>query len=463
MHASLEGSRLGSQALQAHRRRAIGDAHKVELDEARVVEPSPHPRGDVGVEPTARPDDRRAGSTELGQVVDRAAYVVVGDVAENTAHEHDLCGHGVLVHIGPACIAAHDFDALEIEALRLSPRALNQRGLELNEARANIAVPRMLSEHPEDVTAVAGAHADGADLSGRRAVERGANRPPHHLQAPHQRRVRRVLIVPGHPVSRHNSSLVEVVDRIAIVTGGASGIGAALARRFAADGAAAVVIADVDAAAAEVVAAEIGGTAVMADVSVEADVRALVQRVLEQHGRVDIYCSNAGIGLGGGQDAPDDSWQRSWEVNVMAHVYAARALVPGWLARGDGYFLGTISAAALLNHVLAAPYAATKAAALSFFEWLAITYGPLGLRVAALCPQGVRTPMLLRSQEVSDFLLAGALEPEQVADIVVTAMRDERFLILPHPEVGEYFARKGADYDRWISGMQRLSQRVSGS
>jgi NAD(P)-dependent dehydrogenase (short-subunit alcohol dehydrogenase family) len=256
---------------------------------------------------------------------------------------------------------------------------------------------------------------------------------------------------------------VEVAGRVAIVTGGASGIGAALARRFGADGAAAVVVADVEAAAAEAVAAEIGGTAVMADVSIEADVQALVERVLEDHGRVDIYCSNAGIGLGGGQDAPDDSWQRSWEVNVMAHVYAARALVPGWLARGDGYFIGTISAAALLNHVLAAPYAATKAAALSFFEWLAITYGPQGLRVAALCPQGVRTPMLLRSQEVSDFLLAGALEPEQVADIVVTAMRDERFLILPHPEAGEYFARKGADYDRWIAGMQRLRQRVVGS
>jgi NAD(P)-dependent dehydrogenase (short-subunit alcohol dehydrogenase family) len=255
---------------------------------------------------------------------------------------------------------------------------------------------------------------------------------------------------------------VEVAGRVAIVTGGASGIGAALARRFAADGAAAVVIADVDTAAAEVVAAEIGGTAVMADVSVEADVQALTQRVLADHGRVDIYCSNAGIGLGGGQDAPDDSWQLSWEVNVMAHVYAARALVPGWVARGDGYFMGTISAAALLNHVLAAPYAATKAAALSFFEWLAITYGPHGLRVAALCPQGVRTPMLLRSQEVSDFLLADALEPEQVADIVITAMRDERFLILPHPEAGAYFARKGADYDRWIAGMQRLRQRVAG-
>ena len=201
----------------------------------------------------------------------------------------------------------------------------------------------------------------------------------------------------------------------------------------------------------------------MADVSVEADVQALVERVLEQHGRVDIYCSNAGIGLGGGQDAPDESWQRSWEVNVMAHVYAARALVSGWLARGEGYFMGTISAAALLNHVLAAPYAATKAAALSFFEWLAITYGPQGLRVAALCPQGVRTPMLLRSQEVSDFLLADALEPEEVADIVIAAMRDERFLILPHPEAGQYFARKGADYDRWITGMQRLRQRVAGS
>ncbi|HSP65172.1 MAG TPA: SDR family oxidoreductase [Candidatus Deferrimicrobium sp.] len=252
---------------------------------------------------------------------------------------------------------------------------------------------------------------------------------------------------------------MEVSGRVVIVTGGASGIGAALCRSFAAAGARGVVVADIDADAARCVADEVGGTAVVADVTREADVAALVSRAHEVHGVVDIYCSNAGIAVGGGLEAPDAEWQRSWAVHVMAHVYAARAVLPTMLERGEGYFVGTASAAALLNHIASAPYAVTKAATLSFLEWLAIAYGPRGVRVSALCPQGVRTPMLAAAGE-RDFLAEGALEPEVVAGAVLAALRDENFLILPHPEVSNYFARKADDYDRWLRGMQRMRARV---
>lgn len=244
-----------------------------------------------------------------------------------------------------------------------------------------------------------------------------------------------------------------------IVTGGASGIGAALCRAFAAAGAGGVVVADVNEAAASAVAGEVGGVAIATDVTRETDVAELVSRTVAAHGRVDIYCSNAGIALGGGAEAPDRDWQRSWEVHVMAHVYAARSVLPAMLERGEGYFVGTASAAALLNHIASAPYAVTKAATLSFLEWLAITHGSRGVRVSALCPQGVRTPMLAAAAE-RDFLTEGALEPSVVAGAVLEAVRDERFLILPHPEVREYFARKSSDYDRWLRGMQRLRDRV---
>jgi NAD(P)-dependent dehydrogenase (short-subunit alcohol dehydrogenase family) len=244
-----------------------------------------------------------------------------------------------------------------------------------------------------------------------------------------------------------------------VVTGGGSGIGAALCRAFATAGAAVVVVADVNEAAARAVAAEVGGTTTTTDVTRESDVRDLVQRTLADHGRLDIYCSNAGTGVGGGEDAADEVWQKGWEVHVMAHVYAARALVPVMLERGEGYLVGTISAAALLNHVQSAPYAVSKAAGLSLMEWLAITYGSRGIRVSALCPQGVRTPMLALAGE-ANFLAGDALEPAAVAAAVVDAIRDERFLILPHPEVREYFLRKASDYDRWLSGMQRLRDRV---
>ena len=252
---------------------------------------------------------------------------------------------------------------------------------------------------------------------------------------------------------------MEIRDRVVVVTGGGGGIGGALCRRFKADGASQVVVSDIDHRSAEKVAAEVGGMAVPADVSVESDVRGLVLRTVKEFGRVDIYCSNAGIAIGGGPEVWDMEWRQSWDVHVMAHVYAARALLPGMRARGDGYIVGTISAAALLNHILAAPYAVTKAAGLSFFEWMAIAYHDQGIRVSALCPQGVRTAMLAREGE-GNFLTAGALEPEQVADAVVEAIRDERFLILPHPEVGEFFRRKAADYDRWLRGMRRLRARI---
>jgi NAD(P)-dependent dehydrogenase (short-subunit alcohol dehydrogenase family) len=253
---------------------------------------------------------------------------------------------------------------------------------------------------------------------------------------------------------------MDVAGRVVVVTGGGGGIGAALCRRFAADGARALVVADLDREAAERVAADVGGTAARTDVTVEEDVQALVRTAVEAHGQVDLYCSNAGIAVGGGPEAPDEGWQRSWEVHAMAHVYAARALLPAWVERGEGYLLGTVSAAGLLNHVLAAPYAVSKAAGLSFLEWLSIAHGDDGVRVSALCPQGVRTAMLGSAQERTSFLQAGALEPDEVAEAVVDALREERFLVLPHPEVAGYFQRKAGDYDRWLRGMRRLRERT---
>ncbi|TMF11366.1 MAG: SDR family oxidoreductase [Chloroflexi bacterium] len=252
---------------------------------------------------------------------------------------------------------------------------------------------------------------------------------------------------------------MEIRNRVVVVTGGGGGIGGALCRRFAADGARQVVVSDIDREAAAAVAAEIGGAAVRADVTVESDVASLVRGIEATHGRVDIYCSNAGIAVGGGPEASDAAWRQSWDVHVMAHVYAARALLPGMLARGEGYLVGTISAAALLNHVLAAPYAVTKAAGLSFFEWMAIAYYDQGIRLSVVCPQGVRTAMLAQEGE-RNFLTAGALDPEQVADAVANGIHDERFLILPHADVGEFFLRKASDYDRWLRGMRRLRGRI---
>jgi NAD(P)-dependent dehydrogenase (short-subunit alcohol dehydrogenase family) len=254
---------------------------------------------------------------------------------------------------------------------------------------------------------------------------------------------------------------MEVAERVVVVTGGARGIGRALARRFAAGGAEAVVVADIDGDGAWAVAREIGGMAIRCDVSRESDIAQLIEKVQTAKGRIDIFCSNAGIAVGGGPEATNAEWQRIWDVNVMAHVFVARHLLPAMLARREGYILGTVSAAGLLNHVFAAPYGVTKAAALSLFEWLAIAHGDEGIRVSCLCPQGVKTDMLAAEKRLGlEFLTATALEPEQVADAVVEGMRSESFLILPHPDVAEYFNRKARDYDRWLRGMRRLRANI---
>ena len=251
-------------------------------------------------------------------------------------------------------------------------------------------------------------------------------------------------------------------DRVAVVTGGANGIGRALCRRFAAEQARGVVVADMDAGGAEAVAREVGGLSVTVDVSIEADIVRLVEQVIDTYGRVDVFCSNAGIGsTGGAIEASNEDWQRSWDVNYMPHVYAARAVVPGMLERGEGYLLQTASAAGLLNHFESAPYAVSKHAVVALAEWLAITYADRGIKVSCLCPQGVRTRMLLGEDGGREsFLLAGAVEPEDAAEAVIRGIDAERFLILPHPEVAEFYRRKGDDPDRWLMGMRRLRDRA---
>jgi NAD(P)-dependent dehydrogenase (short-subunit alcohol dehydrogenase family) len=250
-------------------------------------------------------------------------------------------------------------------------------------------------------------------------------------------------------------------DSVVVVTGGGSGIGRALCRRFAAEGARGVVVADRDEAGARELAAEIGGLAVTTDVGVEADLVRLVASAEAAIGPIDLFCSNAGIAVSGGVQVPDDDWRRIWDVNLMAHVYAARAVLPGMVARGRGYLLQTASAAGLLTQIGSAPYAVTKHAAVALAEWLAITYGGAGIKVSCLCPLGVRTEMLRQAPGgVGDMLRETAVEPDAVAEAVVAGLAEERFLILPHPEVAEYVRRKADDPDRWLRGMQRLQQRL---
>jgi len=260
---------------------------------------------------------------------------------------------------------------------------------------------------------------------------------------------------------------MDVAGRIVVVTGGADGIGAALCRRFAAAGAAKVVVADINGAGAAAVAAEIGGEAVTLDVRDGAAIAALVADLEARFGRIDLFCSNAGVG-GGDPDrnnaasATDDTWQRGWDVNVMAHVHAARAVIPGMLARGEGYILNTVSAAGLLSQIGSAVYSTTKHAAIGFAESLAIAHGDAGIRVSVLCPQGVDTAMLRAGGgSAQPQNLDGVLTPAQVADSVVEGLAAERFLILPHPIVETYMQRKTADYDRWLGGMRRLRARMA--
>ncbi len=250
---------------------------------------------------------------------------------------------------------------------------------------------------------------------------------------------------------------MKLAGKVAVVTGGASGIGRAMCRRFVAEGARALVVADLNGAAAAAVAGEIGGMACEVNVARAEDVARLVSDVTSKFGAIDFFCSNAGIMVEGGPETADSEWQRIWDINVMAHVFAARAVLPGMLARGAGYLVNTVSAAGLLSLIGSAPYSVTKHAALGFAEWLAITYYDRGIRVSAICPQGVRTGMLLDSDTGPARLLREtAVDPESVAEDVVRGIAEERFLILPHPEVAEYFRHKAGDYERWLRGMRKL-------
>ena len=257
---------------------------------------------------------------------------------------------------------------------------------------------------------------------------------------------------------------MELKDKVIVVTGGANGIGRALCQRFAAEKPKGIVVADLDGAGAAQVAAETGGLAVQTNVGNEADIIGLVRQANDAFGPVDLFCSNAGIGgAQGGAEVPNEIWQQIWEVNVMAHVFAARAVLPQMIARGSGYLLNTVSAAGLLTQIGNATYSVTKHAALAFAEWLAITHHEAGISVSCLCPQGVRTDMLLKAAQTKEaaFLIEGALEPAAVAEAVVQGLAAESFLILPHPEVAEYFKRKANDYDRWLRGMRRLQAQVT--
>lgn len=276
---------------------------------------------------------------------------------------------------------------------------------------------------------------------------------------------------------------MELRDQVVVVTGGASGIGRALAERFAAEGARGVVVADLDEAGAIAVADAIGPTArgIRCDVTSEDDLVATIALAAEAFGPVDLFCANAGVAVGIDEQTDDAVWDLALGVNVRAHVLAARLLVPGWLERGSGYFLATASAAGLLTQVGSAPYAVSKHAAVAFAEWLSVTYGDRGIGVSCLCPMGVDTPLLHGigrdpqsgavvtpdddpSPATSVVKAAGVvLAPEDVAGIVVEGLRDERFLILPHPEVGDFVRRKATDHDRWIAGMRRLQAQVGGN
>lgn len=259
---------------------------------------------------------------------------------------------------------------------------------------------------------------------------------------------------------------MELKDKVAVVTGGANGIGRALCERFAREGARGVVVSDIDAAGTARVAAEIGNLteslSVPADVSRENEIQDLVRAATEKFGQIDLFCSNAGIATLGNEEEANEVWQRTWDVNLMAHVYAARAILPQMLERKSGYILATASAAGLLTQIGSAPYAVTKHAAVAYAEWLSVTYHQRGLRVSCLCPQGVETAMTAGAHPVAKFLRENLISVETVADAVIEGLRDERFFILPHPEVGDYFKHKANDNERWLKALRRLSGDVLG-
>jgi NAD(P)-dependent dehydrogenase (short-subunit alcohol dehydrogenase family) len=250
-------------------------------------------------------------------------------------------------------------------------------------------------------------------------------------------------------------------DRIIVITGAASGIGRALAVRFKAEGAKLIVCADRDEKGVKATAEMVGGVAFTVDVSREADIENLIEAVEANHGPIDLFCSNAGIGVGGGAETPNADWQRIWDINVMAHVWAARHLVPRMAARGGGYLLNTASAAGLLSQIGSAPYAVTKHAAVGLAEWLSITHGDQGIKVSVLCPQAVRTAMTAGNPD-GVASIDGMMEPEVLAESVVRGIEAEEFLILPHAEVLQYMRNKTENYGRWLGGMRKLHRRFAG-
>lgn len=257
---------------------------------------------------------------------------------------------------------------------------------------------------------------------------------------------------------------MQIEDKIIVVTGAGGGIGGALVKKFMALGAKAVVAVDIDPATAKKTAQAYGCVAMTADVAQEEDVLRVIEQTEAEIGPIDLFCSNAGLGAGSDEQAPNAEWQISWDVNVMAHVYAARHLVPRMIARGSGYFLNTASAAGLLNQIGGAAYGVTKHAAVGFAEWLALTYAHQGIKVSVLCPQAVRTAMTENFEDKSTQAAAtdGMMEPDALADIVVEHLQRDAFLILTHEEVKTYMQRKSADYDRWIGGMNRLLLKLTG-
>ena len=253
---------------------------------------------------------------------------------------------------------------------------------------------------------------------------------------------------------------MEVTDKIIVVTGGASGIGRALCLRFAQEGAKTVAVVDVDEEGAKAVADEINGYAIKCDVRKEDEIIDVVRQTEEKIGPIDMFCSNAGIIIMGCNEVLDEDWQRIWQINVMAQIYAAKAVIPRMIERGGGYLLNMSSAAGLLSQIGSAPYSVTKHAAVGLAENLAITYGDQGIKVFVVCPQAVRTAMTAMTDDDGGVAAVdGLMEPEQVADSVMEGLAEERFLILPHPEVQTYMERKVSDYDRWLNGMRRLQKR----
>lgn len=257
---------------------------------------------------------------------------------------------------------------------------------------------------------------------------------------------------------------MQVAGKVIAVTGGGNGIGKALCERFAREGAAHVAVLDLDPDAAQTVATAIGGSGHTVNVRSEAAIRHAVETLLAEHGHIDLFCSNAGIIAGDGpqwyaSSASNDTWQAMWDIHVMSHVWAARACLPAMIERGAGYFLNTASAAGLLNQVGDAAYSTTKHAAVGFAEALAITHGDDGIKVSCLCPQAVATRMIGAVEDGGTAGVDGVITPQDVAEAVILGLADERFLILPHPEVASYRERKSADYDRWLGGMRKLRRK----